>query len=389
MTLEVFKLLRDVDQAAETMKEQRDEYNELAVKARKLLDEYSTQLDLLNRKVSVVRANTKEAWRGAAPVNEAIGAAFNPPAAPSPVDHIIAADGSQIFPDRHGIAHYALVNVGAFHLRPGSGEAPETNTYPDLLYGERLIDEEKEETLQAADISRERDMQELRTLVELSIAQTGTTVALMDSPLLLWMLQPDPKKELLEWFVEQLQQAERAGVLLAGYVDRPGSRGVADLLALAPISENAITRDNPDLRAFKEMPDRAIFLSRLAPGQRSALFYSASPFNAKLKSRSPSLQVAFFYINVGRPADPALARVEMPFWVAQDNARLDQLHAAIWQQCQAPGRYPYALARAHEIAVVNRAQRDELENILISAMLEQGLRPQVSAKSSMKQLTDR
>lgn len=389
MTLEVYKLLEKIDHAAETLKKQRDEYSQLAEKASGLLDEFSAQLDLLDDKVQVVRRNTKEAWRGAAPAGEPVGAAYDPPTTFSPVEHIIATDGSQIFPDRHGIAHYALVHVGAFHIRPGSGKAPETSTYPDLLYGERLLDEEKEESLQAADISRERDMQELGRLVELSVAQTGTTVALMDSPLLLWMLQPDPEKKLLEWFVDHLQQAEASGVLLAGYIDRPGSRGVADLLALAPVPDRAISRDNPDLRVFKEMPDRAIFLTRLAPGQRSALFISTSPFNAKLKSRGRNLQVAFFYINVGRPNDPALARVETPFWVAEDKARLNQLHAAIWEQCQAPGRYPYALARAHEIAIVNTAQRHEFEAILAQAMLARGLAPLPSAKSSLKMLTDR
>jgi hypothetical protein len=390
MTLEVYKLLGEINQAAEVFEEQRDEYIRLAEKARNLLDEFSTQLDILNNKVRVVRVNTKEAWRGAAPVDEPVGAAFDPPNATlSSVSHIIATDGSQIFPDRHGIAHYALIHVGVFHLRPGSGEAPATSTYPELLYGQRLIDEEKEESLLAADISRERDMQELGKLVELSVAQVGTTVALMDSPLLLWMLQPDPKEKLLEWFVDQLRQAEMAGVLLAGYIDRPGSRGVADLLALAQIPDNAITRDNPDLRVFREMPDRAIFHSGLKPGQRSALFVSTSPFNAKLRSRNRNLQVAFFYINVGQRNDPVLARVETPFWVAKDKDRLNQLHAAIWGQCQAPGRYPYALARAHEIAIVNREQREELENILINAMLARGLSPRVSAKSSLKQLTDR
>jgi len=387
VTLEVFQLLDTIDRAAEAMAEQRAEYGRLAKKALDRLDHFSTQLDLLDEKARVAERKLGGLWRGVGPLGEPIGAAFDAPADARPVRHVIATDGSQIFPDRHGIAHYALVNIGAVHIRPGSGEPPEQQTFPDLIYGDRLRDDEKEEALEAADISRERDMQELSKLVELSIQQAAGTVALMDSPLLLWMLQPDPKQELLDWFVGRLVEARAAGVLLAGYVDRPGSRGVADLLALAPLDEDQITPQNDALRTFRDMPDRAIFRSRLQPGQRSALFASVSPFNRKLRDRGEDLRVALFYVNVGGVNDPVIARVETPCWVANDPLRLGSLHAAIWGQCQAPGGYPYVLARAHEAALVNQGQRNELEAMLASAMLAQGLAPAASAKSYLKSLT--
>ena len=388
MTLEVFRLLDKIDHAAKTMAGQRDEYRRLAHEACSRLDDCSNQLDLLEKKIAIAHQKLGGNWRGASPAGEPIGAAYDPLPREEPAQHIIATDGSQIFPDRHGIAHYALVNVGAFHIRPGSGEPPATMTFPDLLYGDRLRDDEKVEALQVADISRERDKQELSKLIELSASQDEPTVALMDSPLLLWILgEPGKRGELEKWFVDQLQIAMVADVLLAGYVDRPGSRGVADLLALASLEDEQITQENDALRIFKDMPDRAIFRSRLQPGQRSALFISASPFNPILASHNSRLEITFFYINVGSPNNPAMARVETPCWVAHDPVKLAQLHTAIWQQCQAPGRYPYALARAHEIAVVNMDQRDELENILANAMLAQGLAPQTSAKSFLKSLT--
>jgi hypothetical protein len=67
--------------------------------------------------------------------------------------------------------------------------------------------------------------------------------------------------------------------------------------------------------------------------------------------------------------------------------RLGHLHGAIWDQCQAPGRYPYVLARAHEVALVSSDHRIELENLLAHAMLQRGLQPQTSAKSFLKTLT--
>ncbi len=386
MALELHELITEIDSAAEALATQHAEYRTLARDALGRLEAYSEQLDLLAKKAGTAREKLGGLWRGAVPAGEPINAAFDPPADLPSIEHVIATDGSQIFPDRHGIAHYALVNVGAIHLRPDSGLAPVTRTFPELFYGNRLRDDEKAEALEVADISRERDQRELEKLVELSAAQNSPAVALMDSPLLLWILQPDPQKELLDWFIKQLWRARQAGVLLAGYVDRPGSRGVADLLALAPLDDNQITQAN--LAAFKEMPDRSFFRVRLKPGQRSALFVSDSPFNRKyLSPLDPEFEIAFFYLNVGQDDDPVIARVETPCWVARDPLRLGQLHAAVWEQCRAPGRYPYVLARAHEVAVVTQEQRRELENILAAAMLARGLRPEQSAKSVLKSLT--
>ncbi len=388
MTLEIHQLMDQIEGAADTMAAQRREYDLLAQEAGARLDEFSAELDLLKKKVETAAENLGGNWRGASPRNEPIGAAYDPPADSEPVNHIIATDGSQIYPDRHGIAPYALVNIGAIHLQPGSGEPPAQITYPDLFYGERLQDNEMAEALQAADINRERDRQELSRLIVLSAAESEPVVALMDSPLLLWILgQPGQRDRLEAWFVGQLQQAQAAGVLLAGYVDRPGSRGVASLLALAPIPEEQITQQNSQLRRFKGMPDRAIFRHRLEPGQRSALFVSGSPFNPQLKRHDAGLEIVFFYLNVGRLGDAALARVEPPRGVADDPGRLGQLQAAIWDQCQAPGRYPYVLARAHEIAVVHMDQRRELENILAGAMLDRAMTPRTSDKSFLKTLT--
>ena len=388
MTLEIFQLLDEVDRAAEVMAKQSQDYGAYARAAVALLNQFSNQLPALEDKLDLMPTDARKKWRGAEPAGEPIGQVFDPPADIPPAQHIIATDGSQIFPDRHGIAHYALVNIGAIHFRPGSGEPPETVTRADLLYGERLQDEENEESLQAADISRERDKQELSCLIELSAAQDSPAVALMDSPLLLWILgEPGQRGELEKWFVDQLRAAQAAGILLAGYVDRPGSRGVSDLLALATASDEQIQSGKLPANPFKQMPDRAIFRRVLEPGQRSALFISSSPFNPILKGHGEDLQIAFFYLNVGGPGDPAIARVETPCWVANDPVRLGRLHAAIWEQCQAPGRYPYVLARAHEIAVVNMEQRNELENILAGAMLARGLTPSTSAKSFLKTLT--
>jgi hypothetical protein len=388
MTLQIAQLLDQVEQAAEALAAQRREVDELACEAFGRLEEFSDRPELLADKAEEARRRLGGNWRGAEPAGEPVGAAYDLHEGVDPVRHVIATDGSQIFPDRHSIAYYALVNIGAIHIRPGSGEPPAQTTFPDLIYGDRLQEEGQFASRAAGDVSLERDKQELSRLIELSAAQDGATAALTDGPLLLWILdQAGRRPELASWFAEQLREAEAAGVLLAGYVDRPGSRGVTDLLALADLPDDQIREANPQVRRYKPLPDRALFQRLLAPGQRSAVLTSASPYNRELRKFGAALEIALFYINVGGEDDAVIARVETPCWVAKDGHRLGQLHSAIWEQCQAPGRYPYALARAHEIAVVNADQRVLLETLLGGAMLERGLTPQASAKSFLKTLT--
>lgn len=383
MTLELSQLVDQVGGAAEEMARQRQEYDRLAQQALQLLHIYSDQTDFLKQRVKDARGALGWTWRGAAPTTEPIGVSVPLPAHTPPAENIIATDGSQIYPDRHAIALYGLTNIGAIHLIPGSGRPPEVFTDPRLLYGDMLQDEDQEQN-----ISRERDKQELAKLVELSAQAVGSTVALMDSPLLLWILGQDRRggragAQLLEWFVDQLGIAGAHEVRLAGYVDRPGSRGVADLLAVADTDPKELTESSPAVHRFRRMPDRTMFQFFLEPGDRSALFESDSPVNRKLDEN----RIAFFYMNVGSLGDPIIARVETPCWIASYPDRLDQLHATIWQQCQAPGRYPYVLARAHEIAVVTMEQRLELENMLAGSLLQRGITPRASAKSFLKTLT--
>ena len=60
--------------------------------------------------------------------------------------------------------------------------------------------------------------------------------------------------------------------------------------------------------------------------------------------------------------------------------------AAIYANCE-PTRYPYVLARAHELAVVSQAEKADLEQMLFQALLRNGLMPEVSFKAANKLLT--
>ncbi|MBN1316772.1 MAG: DNA double-strand break repair nuclease NurA [Anaerolineales bacterium] len=384
MTLKIIQLLNDIDNAVGVIVERRAEYRDLVKLALEKLAAYSDNLEDIAAKVAVARKKLSGDWRGAVPAGEPLASTFDPPHVLEPVCHIIAADGSQIFPDRHGIAHYALIHIGALHYQPDSNLTPIEERFPDLIFGDRLVEDERDETLLAADISRIRDQRELETLISFSAGKDGPVVSLLDSPLHLWILgQKDTSQEIERWFLEQLERAKKAGLILAGYVDRPGSYGVTDLLALADLPVENIAREEAALNLFKGLPDRFLFEVLLKPGQRSAFFYNDSPFNKNHAGQ----KIGFFYINAGKLDEPVIARVETPCWVADEPTRLDQLHAAIWDQCQIVPGYPYVLARAHEIAVVTQENRREVENLIGGTMLQHGLMPKISAKAEFKSYT--
>ncbi|MGB8983478.1 MAG: DNA double-strand break repair nuclease NurA, partial [Anaerolineales bacterium] len=74
----------------------------------------------------------------------------------------------------------------------------------------------------------------------------------------------------------------------------------------------------------------------------------------------------FFYLNVGTLGHPWPVRVDIPRWVAEDKKKLETLHAVLIEQCNMMGTrpYPYLLHRAHEIAVVRREEKEQVEQLL-------------------------
>jgi hypothetical protein len=127
-----------------------------------------------------------------------------------------------------------------------------------------------------------------------------------------------------------------------------------------------------DANAFREL---------LKAGERSAVFAIQSPSAGYFKGEQA---LHFFYLNVGQPGRPYLARVEIPEWVARRAAMLDALHAMLVAQSHVLGRqpYPYALLRAHEVAVVSLAEQEQVEGMIVAELLSRGI---LSIDTSNKQ----
>ncbi|MBL8058114.1 MAG: DNA double-strand break repair nuclease NurA [Anaerolineales bacterium] len=340
-----------------------------------------------------VRAALRYRWAGAIPAAEPVDAAFPCPPHPARAN-VLAADGSQVYPDRHGVALYYLINVGSIAFRHGSGEAPRVASRPAVFYEDADLYEEEGRQKPVEKIDAERDRRELGELARLAAANADApAVALLDNGLLLYFsLQAQDRAEIkreLAPYLAHLSALRDSGAAVAGIVDRPRAAGVARLLHLHTLPMEAL-KDHADLfqqdADFRHLTDGALFADRLQPGERSALFENGSPAN--LDHFQPAgHSVFFFYLNPGPAGRHALLRVEVPEWVAHDPARLDLVHAALVEQCRATGGFPYVLMRAHELAVVTVAERRELEQMVVAALVRRGLSLSVSHKAQGKAWT--
>jgi hypothetical protein len=300
---------------------------------------------------------------------------------------LIASDGSQIYPDQHGMAFYYAINVGSVVFRHGSGQAPEVSSAPTLYYTEEQIYPDGS-PVSSDLISAERDLAEMRALVDLALAEPSAgppRVALGDGSLLIWVqranIAEDRQKAILERYLECLDRLREGNAPVAAFVSRPQSAEVVALLYLAHLEpeERGEAKGLSDT-GFRGLTDRALF-GFLKPGERSALFVRGTASNREFQGRGHA--VFFFYLNTGTD----LARVEVPEWVAHQPAKLDQVHAIVYNQCLYNNGYPYVLTRADELAVILGDEREALETMIVQALVRNGLPwPELSRKAQQKQV---
>jgi hypothetical protein len=189
-------------------------------------------------------------------------------------------------------------------------------------------------------------------------------------------------------YLDGLERLSELGVITAGYVDKPGANLVTRLLEVisTPDTELAeIRRIHP----FRGVSDIDLYRDILAPGERSAVFAIQSHSAGNYKG---GLELHFFYLNVGRPGKPSLARVEIPAWVLEQPERLDILQAILVDQCRVMGgrSYPYVLHRAHETALVSQQEKEQVTQMIASELQKRGLSPLgQSGKQAAKELAGR
>ncbi|HML23843.1 MAG TPA: DNA double-strand break repair nuclease NurA [Aggregatilinea sp.] len=340
-----------------------------------------TDLDIVKARIELVRERDA-GYRGVAPLDgspEALNQAYALPDGPARAT-IIAADGSQIYPSIHAAALYYLTNIGVLVYHDGCDDLPEPFTEPKLFYADSDLRNDGQ-LITNDTVNARRTLAELQTLARAAWERRTLEhelLAISDGPLMFWVRNETPNREALEQgYFEALRQlqdtdtymqeahAHRAS--LVGYVDRPTSAFVISLLHLMRLE-----KDEVRLGALKGngnwdgLIDQMLMARLLQPGERSALFVQQSPQNKRYRyDWGENYEIAFFYVNVVPQGEGFhLARVEMPVWVAREPKMVDHVHALIYRQCQLMWRYPYALTRADELAVVRGHEKAELDQLI-------------------------
>lgn len=359
--------------------------------ASELLNEHAQRWQALRQKVQQIVDQFDPNLRCALPVEggeEALNARRETPA-PLTRGMVIAADGSQINPDRHAEVEFCLVNVGAIQLRIGSADPPVPVIVSDLIYGDRL--QTPGGALTEAHVALMRDTAERKILAKLSAAAADRPlVTFTDGPLELWGAKDGDAAEFgrrLDEYQQALAHLRDLGAATAGYVDSPTANLVVRLLevAMTPEDQLAHIRESHPLQGATDL---WLFSKLLAPWQRSAVFAIQS---GSINRYRGDLSLHFFYLHTGRGRRP-LARVEIPAWVAGNPELVDALHATLVQQCRVLGTraYPYLLHRAHEVALVSLAEKDQVTQMIVQERLRRGLEPgEKTQKQSVKDLPGR
>ena len=334
-------------------------------------------------------------------------ARYEPPGLPERFS-VAATDGSHIDVDRHMPVRCFLINIGTSALTYGPGADARLFSRPRLYASERdLVLEDNaaapgRQNIEGAVLGAKRTVEEIRALVEAlrELPSDLPVVGLMDGSLIMLSMAgqgyPDfvRRKLLEEGFVralDELREMARSRTLaVASYISLPGSFEVVNALRLVACPYESAECGVP-LR--KHPPgEQALRRGSPPPARPGPLRLNASAGRAlrslrRLVSRLVASyygghEVHFFYVNSGEE----IGRVEVPSWVAGDEALLGLTHSLVVDQCRRGPGYPVALMEAHEQAVVTGSERRSFTQLVDEALDSERLPVYTSEKSRSKRL---
>ncbi len=331
-------------------------------------------------------------------------ATYDPPATPG--DFCVAAvDGSHIDVDRHLPVRCCLINIGSCVLTYGSTpdallfNRPTLYASDDELKIRARSGPYQEQAVQGAVLGVLRAVEEIRGLVDAvrNLPPDLPTLAIMDGTLIMFLGRGTPDfviEELVQrGFVRALDElrtlASERTLAVASYISLPASSEFMSVLRLSacpyPVSDCRLhcgslpSGDRPCDSVADGILDREVFKSILGTGERSAVFTSS---NALVKNWYGGHGVSFFYLNVGEE----MGRVEIPSWVAEDEALLGLTHSLILDQCRRGPGYPIALMESHEQAVITTSDRRYFAELVEDSLQDRRMPVYTSEKNRSKRL---
>ncbi len=393
MSLEFNKLMQQVEKMGAMVSQLDFDMTDRLALARERFAA-ADDMDEIRRKIEYVRGPEISGYRGAAPLDgpdaEPVHFIYPPPPVPQ-YGTLLASDGSQIYPNELSPVHYYLINTGMFIYQYGQEHVPATLSVPTLVFQRELVHDVNKQMISNRTVDARRTLAEMQTLAQQAwiMHREGARdplIGLYDNHLLFWAgSDVTHGDQLLRDYQIGMGQLRDADVILAGYVDSPSrSRVVLRMLYLLSLGDEA------DIKAHEKevatggdlegLRDSHLFDEILEPGERSAVMVQNSPRNLAYRQRDLGFEIAFFYVKVANGYQTAIARVDIPMWVARDAGAVNDLHGVILDQCGMQGRtpYPYALTRADELAVVSGKDKRKVDEMIRMELRKLGIEPQAA-----------
>jgi len=335
-------------------------------------------------------------------------ARYDPPS-PTANYAVVGVDGSHIDVSRHLPARCYLINIGGIALQYGTPHnaapfsAPRLYASEDELVIRDTLAPYREETISGALLDAKRSVEELQGLADelRRLPADAPALGLMDGSLIMFGMHRHPDfvvRQLIdEGFVKIMDDirdmAQERMLAIASYISLPRSAELVNALRLSvcPYSVADCDRQCGTTRAGERpcdlqvggVMDREIFAATLSVGERSPVFHSSAPI---VRDHYGQHGVAFFYLKVEATSAQTeeIGRVEIPDWVAADEALLALTHSLVVEQCKLGPGYPVALKEAHEQAVVTGADRQYFIELVEAALTDNSLPVYSSEKNISK-----
>jgi hypothetical protein len=306
---------------------------------------------------------------------------------------VVATDGSQITPSHHEIALCYLINVGLIMYTYGTGDRALQESEPFIYDSDEDFYPTSKKT--PSNFSEDvigikrmlAEMQELANLCKKAKELGYPTIAMVDGTLITWnitnqMWPEEYQAKILEKFLGILDEIKSLEIPICGYISNSRRNDVVNLLRVQICPYKEI--DCETLCAEKEacdeivpLYDRQIWLNKLEPGERSPIFASS----AKILEKYHDHQICFFYLNVGKSE---IARIEIPRWVADNEAHMNLLHFLVYDQVQKGMGYPIVIQEAHNQAVIKGPDRAQFYAMLSRRMITDHMKVSLSNKELKK-----
>ena len=293
--------------------------------------------------------------------------------------HVLAVDGSQIYPDKHQGTSCFLINIGSILLSYGEQQGACKLWSEPFIFADQYDDDQ----LRSVDmVNGKREEYEfqvgLHYAKDIQKRSKDPVIFLFDGSLVFWHLEGKDlvlKNFFLEKYKQLLEGFCKEQILMAGYLSLPKNKELV-LLARAHVTDFALaTKEHTEL--FKHTVDTDIAALFLKPGMRSTLFEN---HNAISEFFSPDIKPYFFYYH----ARVEIVRIEVPGYIAQSEEKIALVISLIANQVEKGQGYPVSVAEAHEQAVIKGADREFFYQMVQKIGFERCKRVVPSQKSNKK-----